>query len=116
MENKKELKQKLIEKLIKEIEDFKEKLKQKSSDEIIENSYQLVVKDTIIDEMKDKNLDYYELKALLKQKDLLTELYEDWRKADGGFGENISYEMDNSIQIIVAKMIEEKVKSNKESR
>ena len=74
MENKEELKQKLIEKLIKEIEDFKEKLKQKSSDEIIENSYQLVVKDTIIDEMKDKNLDYYELKALLKQKDLLTEL------------------------------------------
>lgn len=116
MESKEELKQKLIEKLEKELRDFKEDLRQKSPDEIIESAYQLTVKTLIIGEMNEKNLDYYELKALIKQKDLLAELYEDWRNSDGRLSENISYEMDNSIKIIVDKAIAEKVKNNKESR
>lgn len=116
MESKEELKQKLIEKLEKELRDFKEDLRQKSPDEIIESAYQLTVKTLIIGEMNEKNLDYYELKALIKQKYLLAELYEDWRNSDGRLGENISYEMDNSIKIIADRAIAEKVKNNKESR
>ena len=116
MENKEELKEKLIEKLEKELKDFKEDLRQKSPDEIIESAYQLTVKTLIIGEMNEKNLDYFELKALIKQKDLLAELYEDWRNSDGRLGENISYEMDNSIKIIVDKALTEKVKNNRESR
>lgn len=116
MENREELKQKLIEKLEKELKDFKEILKQKTPEEIIESAYQLVVKDTIIDEMKEKNLDYYELKALIKQKDLLAELYEDWRNADGKIGENISYEIDYSIKVIVDNALKEKTKNDRESR
>ena len=116
MENKEDLKQKLIEKLEIELEDYKEFLRQKSPDEIIESAYQLIVKDTIIDEMKEKNLDYYELKVLIKQKDLLAELYEDWRNSDGRLGENISYEMDNSIKIITDRAVAEKVKNKRESR
>lgn len=116
MESKEELKQKLIEKLEKELRDFKEDLRQKSPDEIIESAYQLTVKTLIIGEMNEKNLDYYELKALIKQKYLLAELYEDWRNSDGRLGENISYEMDNSIKIIADRAIAERVKNNKESR
>ena len=66
--------------------------------------------------MSEKNLDYYELKALIKQKDLLAEFYEDWRNSDGRLGENISYEMDNSIKIIVDRAVAEKIKNNRESR
>ena len=116
MESKEELKEKLIEKLEKELQDYKGFLRQKSPDEIIESAYELTVRTLIIGEMNEKNLDYYELKALIKQKDLLAELYEDWRNSDGSMGENISYEMDNSIKIIVDRAIAEKVKNNKESR
>ncbi len=116
MESKEELKQKLIEKLDKELQEYKGYLRQKSPNEIIESAYQLTVKTLIIGEMSEKNLDYYELKALIKQKDLLAEFYEDWRNSDGRLGENISYEMDNSIKIIVDRAVAEKVKNNRESR
>ena len=116
MESKEELKQKLIEKLDKELQEYKGYLRQKSPNEIIESAYQLTVKTLIIGEMSEKNFDYYELKALIKQKDLLAEFYEDWRNSDGRLGENISYEMDNSIKIIVDRAVAEKVKNNRESR
>ena len=116
MESKEELKQKLIEKLDKELQEYKGYLRQKSPNEIIESAYQLTVKTLIIGEMSEKNLDYYELKALIKQKDLLSEFYEDWRNSDGRLGENISYEMDNSIKIIVDRALTEKVKNNRDIR
>ena len=116
MENKEELKQKLIEKLDKELQEYKGYLRQKSPNEIIESAYQLTVKTLIIGEISEKNLDYYELKALVKQKDLLAEFYEDWRNSDGRLGENISYEMDNSIKIIVDRALTEKVKNNRDIR
>ena len=116
MESKEELKQKLIEKLDKELQEYKGYLRQKSPNEIIESAYQLTVKTLIIGEMSEKNLDYYELKALIKQKDLLAEFYEDWRNSDGRLGENISYEMDNSIKVIVDRAVAEKIKNNRESR
>ena len=116
MESKEELKQKLIEKLDKELQEYKGYLRQKSPNEIIESAYQLTVKTLIMGEMSEKNLDYYELKALIKQKDLLAEFYEDWRNSDGRLGENISYEMDNSIKIIVDRAVAEKIKNNRESR
>ena len=116
MESKEELKQKLIEKLDKELQEYKGSLRQKSPNEIIESAYQLTVKTLIIGEMSEKNLDYYELKALIKQKDLLAEFYEDWRNSDGRLGENISYEMDNSIKIIVDRAVAEKIKNNRERR
>lgn len=116
MESKEELKQKLIEKLDKELQEYKGYLRQKSPNEIIESAYQLTVKTLIIGEMSEKNLNYYELKALIKQKDLLAEFYEDWRNSDGRLGENISYEMDNSIKIIVDRAVAEKIKNNRESR
>ena len=116
MESKEELKQKLIEKLDKELQEYKGYLRQKSPEEIIESAYQLTVKTLIIGEMSEKNLDYYELKALIKQKDLLAEFYEDWRNSDGRLGENISFEMDNSIKIIVDRALTEKVKNNRDIR
>ena len=116
MESKEELKQKLIEKLDKELQEYKGYLRQKSPNEIIESAYQLTVKTLIIGEISEKNLDYYELKALVKQKDLLAEFYEDWRNSDGRLGENISYEMDNSIKIIVDRAVAEKVKNNRNIR
>ena len=99
-----------------ELKTFKKELRQKTPDEIMEKAYQLVVKTLIIGEMSEKNLDYFELKALIKHKDLLSELYEDWIHSDLKLGENVSYEMDNSITIIVDKAIKERAKNIRESR
>ena len=52
----------------------------------------------------------------IKQKDLLAEFYEDWRNSDGRLGENISFEMDNSIKIIVDRALTEQVKNNRDIR
>lgn len=99
-----------------ELKIFEKELKQKTPDEILEKAYQLVVKILIIGEMSEKNLDYFELKELIKHNDLLAELYEDWRKSDLSLGENISYEMDNSITRIIDKAIKERAKKIRDSR
>ena len=116
IESKQELEEQLIKKLEDELKTFKKELRQKTPDEIMEKAYQLVVKTLIIGEMSEKNLDYFELKALIKHKDLLSELYEDWIHSDLKLGENVSYEMDNSITIIVDKAIKERAKNIRESR
>ena len=73
MENE-ELKNKLIEKLEREVNEFKDTLRGLSADEIMDNSYKL----TCIIEMKDyliynKELSKFELKTLLKREDILDE-------------------------------------------
>ena len=78
MENE-ELKNKLIEKLEREVNEFKDTLRGLSADEIMDNSYKL----TCIIEMKDyliynKELSKFELKTLLKREDILEECYDDW--------------------------------------
>ena len=99
-----------------ELKIFEKELKQKTPDEILEKAYQLVVKILIIGEMSEKNLDYFELKELIKHNDLLAELYEDWIHSDLRLGENVSYAMDNSITIIVDKAIKERAKKIREDR
>ena len=116
MEKTEELKEKLFEKLETELEDFEQKLKQKTVDEILESAYELTVKREIIGEIKEKNLDEDELKALLKEDNLLSEFYEDWRNSDGRLGEEISYTMDDTIDIVVKEYEKEKNIKNKESR
>lgn len=111
-----ELKEKLFTKVEQELENFKQELRQKNPDEIIENADKLTIKDAIIVELKERNFDKNELKALLKHDDLLSEFYEDWRNADGRLGEIISYTMEDTIEIIVNDYKKEKSIKNKESR
>ena len=110
------LKMDLNEKVEREYASFKKELEQKTPKEIIEKAYELVVKQEIKDELKEKNLTKDELKALLKEKDLLSECYEDWRNSDGRLGEVISYTIDDSIEIIEQEYKKENKQKIKESR
>lgn len=110
------LKMDLNEKVKQEYANFKKELEQKSPKEIIEKAYELVVKEQIKDELKEKNLVEDELKALLKEKDLLSECYEDWRNSDGRLGEVISYTIDNTIELIEQEYKKENKQKIKESR
>ncbi len=60
MDKTEELKQKLFTKLEQELTNFKQELKQKTADEIIKSAYELTVKEEIINEIKEKNLDKIE--------------------------------------------------------
>ena len=101
VERKEQLKQKLYEKVEKELTEFKESLKQKTPEEIIESAYELVVKEEIIGQLKEISLDEQKLSALLESDELLTEFYEDWRNADGQLGEVIFYTMIDTVETIM---------------
>ena len=87
MENK--LKIDLYEKLDNEYNSFVDSLRNKTPDEIIECSYEKIMKE----ELKEmfypgNNYEISELKALYKLKNPLEELYQGWMKFDGGIKKN----------------------------
>lgn len=114
MENE-ELKNKLIEKLQREINEFKDTLRGLSADEIMDNSYKL----TCITEIKDyliydKDYSRFELKTLLKNPNILEECYDDWLSCDGNLRETLEFSVDDTIDII--REDEVKKQRNKDSR
>jgi len=112
-----ELKNKLYEKIDKEMSDYKEELKQMTPDKIIENAYRLVVKDEIACELKGMYLDEEEIKAMLKQEDLLSTFYDDWLNCDGRLGEVISdTTMTETVETILEDYNDERRKKVRESR
>ena len=80
------LKQELYDKLEKEYNDFIEDLKTKTPDEIINKSYEKVMKE--------------ELKALNKTKAPLEELYQGWMDYDGGVHEPLQYSIEDTLEFL----------------
>ena len=112
----KAFKEKLFAKVEKELEEFKQELKQKTPDEIIESAYELTVKKEIISQLKELNLDYEELNALVKEKNLLSQFYENWIHSDGQLGEVLSYGMMDEIELIVDEYNKEMQKKSRDAR
>lgn len=116
MKSKEILKEKLIEKVENEYKEFVEELKKKTPEEIIENAYELTSKDEIIGQLKEMTLDEDEIKTMLKEDSLLAQFYSDWLDYDSQLGENISYSMTDTIEIIMNDYNEKKRQKNRESR
>lgn len=110
------LKQKLEKKMDNEYEDLVTELKQSTPEKILDRAYELVVKDEIRGQIKNMNLDESELKALIKEPDLLSECYEDWKSADSQLGEIVSYTIIDTIEIIEENYHKEVSKNTRESR
>lgn len=98
----KELKEqvKLEEKLENEFKHFCSKTKTKSPDEIIQSAYEITVKEEIKDSLKNMDLFPLEVKALLKQKDILNEFYHDWLNVDTPLGEVLENSIEESIAMV----------------
>ena len=73
---------KLIKKLETEYQEYVCELKQKNPNEIIKNAYELVIKEDIVETLKYRNLEENKIAALLNKNELLSDLYNDWIKAD----------------------------------
>lgn len=104
--------EKLNKKLEQEMKEFRDKLKENGVDYAIDKAYDLVVKQEIIDTFADRDLDKNEIKALLKNKNVLDEIYYNWLDFDGNLREQLEYCVDDSISKITNSYIE-KIKKNK---
>ncbi|MBP3831210.1 MAG: DUF3848 domain-containing protein [Clostridia bacterium] len=72
----------------------------KTSQEIVMKSYETTVKEGYIDLFSYKDLEKDEIKALLKEENILDSLYDDWIKSDGCLWEQIENVADISVERI----------------
>ena len=82
MEQRNELKDLLYEKMSKEQDNFIEKLKHSSPEEIISKAYEKIMRDDIMMLFDDDFLDTKQMKALLKLEYPLSACYDEWLKND----------------------------------
>lgn len=121
MENREEFKEKLIKKLEIELKNYKEDLKTKTPDKIIESAYELTAKQEFIDSIQyDNELSKTTIKALLSRENLLGELYDDWLSFDGNMRGDIEFSLDKSVTNITNDYLDNlqkiKSKNSRESR
>lgn len=87
----------LEKKLEKEFNAFREKLKTKSPEEIIDKAYELIVKEEIKEELKNMKLHDQEKVIMIDQDDLLTEFYHDWLDTDVPLGDVLKDTLEESV-------------------
>ena len=114
VKNTSKLKDELMKKLENEYNEFKEQFMSLSPKEAVDNAYELVVKQEILDSFNyDMSYDKEELQALLKQDNLLSQAYDEWLSADGNLREALQYSVDNVVEMAVEDGKELKI-SNKD--
>lgn len=102
VKNTSKLKDELMKKLENEYSEFKEQFMSLSPKEAVDNAYELVVKQEILDSFNyDMSYDKEELQALLKQNNLLSQAYDEWLSADGNLRVALEYSIDNVIEMAV---------------
>lgn len=111
-----ELRQKLFTKVDNELEVFKQKLKQNTPERIIENAYELVIKEEIAIQLKQKPWYYRHLVALVKEKDLLSQLYKDCVNSSTQLGDFLCIEIEDKINLITDKYNEERLNQSRNTR
>ena len=99
-----ELKEKLISKLDKEYKSFVNDLKSQGVEKVIDNAYELVVKQEICDYMQFSNLEENEVKAILKHDAFLDDIYDEWLGADFNLYESLEYVISERVGDITRKL------------
>lgn len=105
---------KLIKKLEKEYENFISKIKDTGVDTAINNSYEIVIKQAIIDYISCEEIDNNELQALLKKDNLLNELYNEWMRTDCNIYTTVGEVVEERIEEIANEYAEKKKDKGRE--
>lgn len=93
---------KLIKKLEQELNDFKEYVKDNGVDFAIDKSYELTVRQEIIDCLiYDNDFSKEQINALLKCDNLLEQCYDEWLKSDGNLRETLNFVVDDRVELII---------------
>ena len=113
MEQRNELKDLLYEKMSKEQDNFIEKLKHSSPEEIISAAYEKVMRDDILMLFEDDFLDDKQIKALLRLERPLSACYDEWLKNGCSYMDMLRDTVDGFSEDLVKE--HEKVKKKKRS-
>jgi len=114
MEKTNNLKEKLIEKLDKEYENFLVELRENSFETLIERAYEIMSKQEIKDYIEFNDLEDYKIKALLKHENILEDLYDEWLGTDGNFYNVMEDSINDRIEEITKEYSKKLNKNNKE--
>lgn len=73
----------LYEKMYEEQKRFIEELKNSTPEIVIENAYELVIREDILLHLEENDLEPHQCRALLKEKEPLSKLFLAWEKHEG---------------------------------
>ncbi len=105
----------LYHKLLKEQELFKEKLRNSSALEVMENAYELVIREDILLHLEENDLSGAQARALLKSERPLSDLFNAWENRESKHMEEIG----ETVEAHADKLISEeraRAKANREAR
>lgn len=114
MEQRNELKDLLYEKMSKEQDNFIEKLKHSSPEEIISKVYEKIMRDDILMLFDDDFLDTKQMKALLKLEYPLSACYDEWLKNDCSYMDMLRDTVDDFSENLARNQEQAKKKKRSE--
>ena len=105
----------LYEKLDEEYNNFINDLMNKTPSEIMDKSYEKVMKEELKEMFypSSNNYEIAELKGLIKSKNALEELYQGWMDCDYGIHEQLSYSVEDTLEYLNRQL---KVKNKEQER
>ena len=102
----------LYHKLLKEQEQFKEKLRNSSAQEVMQNAYELVIREDILLHFEENDLSDRQARALLKSEHPLSDLFNAWENRESKHMEEIGQAVEDHAD----KIISAKAKTNRDAR
>lgn len=108
--NEMDIRKKLYEKMQKEYNDFIEEMKNNEPQFIVNNAYQIVIKEELVAMFypESEQYDIDEIKALNKTKNPLEELYQGWMDSDAGLHFVLEDNVSDTIEEIQKEQREKK--------
>jgi len=108
--NEMDVRKKLYEKMQKEYNDFIEEMKNNEPQFIVNNAYQIVIKEELVAMFypESEQYDIDEIKALNKTKNPLEELYQGWMDSDAGIHSVLEDNVSDTIEEIQKEQREKK--------
>lgn len=96
------IRQELYDKLSNEYDNFIERIKQLTTVEIIDRSYEKVMKEEFVSMFYPENTEYdiSDIKALNKSENPLEELYQGWMDYDGGIHNALEGSVEDTIETL----------------
>lgn len=108
--NEMDIRKKLYEKMQNEYNDFIEEMKNNEPQFIVNNAYQIVIKEELVAMFypESEQYDIDEIKALNKAKNPLEELYQGWMDSDAGIHSVLEDNVSDTIEEIQKEQREKK--------
>ena len=94
------LREELVKKLENEQKVYLEKQKEQGIESVINNAYEIAIRQEIIEYISNRNFDPYYINALLKTDDVVGRAYGKWMKHDNNFDDALEYPVNKEIERI----------------